>query len=656
MLKAKTTLSKVSFWLMALALVLIVIQGWLVWKYYARPLLGPIRRFGLISSFQRGEILYIGFKEAQYVRFLDALIPKDSPVILPDPENASFTSQSVMQFYLFPRPIWGCGKTSDATCLADARDPSSFLLSIRNFPPNELTKGKVFIAFPGADNGLNGVFVPENLAGQLAIPGPDIYERLTMIPIQAPFIETGILGLFFLLGYVIVSLLLPKPTWLDFLGLSIPLAIGILSWVIFITSFIGIPITLATVTFWYALLLIAGIGGHRLLHKPLRHATLNEFMRSIQLVWKRDHPAFLLSLAVVGWFALMALISVGRTYTVFDDIVNWYMKGYAMAAQHTFWAGDFWGGHVLAYPMNIQLSTSIFQLVDGDQLPGSKALFPILAFSLLLGCYRFLRGHAVRREIALLLVLLVATLPLFFKHATIGMANLPLASYLVLGILWSFDGFLNQKTSWLVLGGTLLALAAWTRPEGIGYSLVMLAGIFCVAVIGMKVKMRLTHLAATVLPILIIPTSWLVLLGYQEMNEDQIGNALGDFVHSGLSAKFIWDSLGQIATFGTRFFSDWPLAGFLLPLSLVAFGILVFVNRHNEQKLPVWLFLISCLAAAFPVGMFFVASFSEKDFWVFLSQSFDRAFLPAIVLFAVSVSFAFGLKKTVSREEYEKQT
>lgn len=254
------------------------------------------------------------------------------------------------------------------------------------------------------------------------------------------------------------------------------------------------------------------------------------------------------------------------------------------------------------------------------------------------------------------MVLFVATVPLFFQHSTIGMANLPLATYLVLGVLWSFDGFSRNKISWLLMGGIFLALAAWTRPEGIGYCLVLLAGIFCVAVRGLKVNLRLAHWSAALLPILIIPTSWLVLLGIREMRQDQVGNALDSFLHGAYSVNFIWNSFRQIAAFGVKYFSDFHGAGFLVPVNLIIFGTTLFFIPLKDRYLPVWLFLFSCLAAAFPVGMFIIASFSEQDFGVFLSQSFDRAFLPAIVLFAISAFLVFGVGKNIPEIGPEKRT
>lgn len=642
MTQKRLPFSRVLPWMSLVVLGLVVVQGAFVWKGYIRPWLGSIRRFGTISSFQRGEILFVGFNEAKYVRFLDAYIPKDSPVVLPDPKDGGFTGQSLMQFYLFPRPIWDCADPASALCFKYASDPASFLLAMGDFPSQQLVGDKVFIPFPETYNQIKGVYAPANLVPHLIVPTQDTYDRLSGIQIAAPLIEAGVICLLFCLGFLFITLLFSQASWMDILGLSIPMAMGLLSWTIFITSFIGIPITLATVAVWYVLLLLAGIGTRRLLHRSWTGTAIQDAWRSIRSVWSQDRLAFVLGVAFCLWFGLAVLISVGRSYSVNDDIVNWYMKGYVMVQEHTIWAGDVWGGHILAYPMNLQLSTALFQLVDGDQLPGSKALFPILAFGLLSGCYQFLRRFHVNRKVATSAILLIFTVPLFFIHSTIGLANLPMTAYLVLGVLWTFDGLWEDSLGRMATGGVLLAFAAWTRPEGIGFGLVMLLGIYGVALIGMKRKWNWNYLLASVLPMFIFPGSWLLLLGWKEMKRDQVGNDLGSFFPRGLQYDHLLGSLQQIGSYGLKYFSTWSSAGFLVPICLVLLVLAWLLNPRKSLRPSRLLLMVTLLAWAIPVGMFLVASVSENQFAAFLDEEFNRTFLPALVLLAVSAFVPFG--------------
>ncbi len=629
-------------WVLGAMLVFIALQGYFAWKDDARPWLSLIRRFGLISGFQRGEINYIGYQEAGYVRFLDAYIPKDSPVLLPDSQNAAFTNQSIMQFYLYPRQIWLCGDPGGDQCRDFATDPGSFLLAIRDFPPTSLTTGKVFIPFPEASGGLHGLYAPAALANQLPVPSSEVYNRLELISWSAPWIEMGILAAFFLLGGVYVFLFLDRPHWIDILGLSIPLGIGLLSWVMFLSSYIGFPITLVATAVWYLLLIGAGLLLQRRFHRSRSGFSLQAPLRALRDTWRTDRWALVLLAVLVSWFGLSLLISVGQAYANFDGITNWYLKGYAMVTQHTIWAGKQWGGHVLAYPMNLQLTMGIFELADGDQLPGSKALFPILAASLLLECYQFLRRHTVGKKTALVALLSLFTLPVFFSHSTISLANLPLATYLLLGAFWTMEGLLLDRQGWNLLGGALFAFAAWTRPEGIGYSLFLLGGIYGAVFFAYKIKTTWKQRLASILPMLIIPGSWLVLLGFREMKRDQIGSALGGFFSTHGWEQLLWEGVRQLGQYTWNYFTNWRLAGFFVLASLIVLAAAPFLHLRENKKIRFSFLLLTGLAWLFPMGMFLVDAVSAPGFVGFLDQSFGRALLPGIVMLTVSAFLVFG--------------
>ena len=622
--------------LLLLLLGLGLIQAALVWSADFRPQLGLIRRFGLVQAFERGEILYIGGQEASYVRFVNALLPKDAPVVLPDAANALFTDQSLMQFYLFPRPIWDCPGLTSAQCKQYASDPRTYLLALKDFPPAELTAGKVFIPFPGSDGPLKGVYAPADQAAALHIPDPASYGRTPAISPWAPLLEGGTLLLFFLLGCLFVSLILPQPGWLETAALSLPLSMGLVSWGLFLASDLGLPLGRWTLLGWVVLLVALGLGAHRLLRRPFGARSWREPFRQVRSLWRTDRLALALIAALLLWFGAAALVAVGSSYTVFDAIVNWYMKGFAMVSAGTIRAGELFGGHILAYPLNLQLSTAVFYMVDGDQLPGSKLLFPLLAFSLLLGAYRFLRRQAVARRFALAAVLLVATVPLFFLHATNGMANLPFTAYLVLGTLWSLEGLQARDNGRVLMGGALFAFAAWTRPEGIGFGLAMLAVLYLLSLPVLRTRGWWRALLASLAPILLFPVSWLVLLGAGEMRRDQVGGSLQGFLSHPFDLRLMAASIGQIGAYALHYFANWRSAGLLMPAALAGFLLALVFLRRRDRRLPLAMLALAAMAALVPAAMFFIVPFSDPQFAAFLDQSFDRAYLPAIVLLTLA--------------------
>jgi len=301
-----------------------------------------------------------------------------------------------------------------------------------------------------------------------------------------------------------------------------------------------------------------------------------------------------------------------------------------MADSGTIWAAGQWGGHSLAYPMNLALSIGIFRLADGDIIPGSKFLYILLTFSLLFGCYRFLLRHQVDKIWAIAGVVGLLLIPLFFFHATTGLANLPFTTYLVLGVLYSLEGVRDSSISQTLLGSILLALAAWTRPEGILFGLVFLVLIYALAYFLMKSRIRSGIALASFLPMLIIPGSWIFLLGVKGMSSDQIGGALEAFVKESMRGHFHFDTIKVIIQYVYQTLMTVSFVYFIFTLVIVIVSIPL--TRWYLDKFKLSLFILDVFAFLLPVLLFFIASFNESDFLLFLSQSTDRAFLPALTM------------------------
>ena len=609
-------------------------------KLYRSPTL-QVRLYGLISSVQRSEILTLERDKARYVRFLDKYIPKDAPVVLPYSLD-SLNSQSVMQYYLFPRPILACcGAEPDSGCMQCLTQKDTFVPALKNFPGPEWMRAKAFVPYPGSDGNLLGVYVPADMAGRLPIPTTEEFGHTQSISLSALIIDAMILILFFIMGIVVVLSILPEPQWLDLLGLSFPLALGMYTWLLFLSSYAGIPISLSSMGLCFVSLFALFLILHylqfgfslRLPRFELGHLTIKKGEAS---------KAFVIFLVVVAiaWFLISGFIAIGRAYSTFDDIANWSLKGYAMASTGSIYAGNRWGGHVLAYPMNLALSIGTFRLADGDVLPGSKAIFPIFAASLIIGCLQFLRRYSGDR-VALLGGLFIATMPLFFFHSTIGLANLPFTCYLVLGVLYGLQGILDDKgTRYLLMSGFLFALSGWTRPEGIGFSLVMIVVLSLLAVLLFRRRIGFKQIAVLVLPLLIIPGIWYVLIGANSMREDQIGLSLSQFLPQFLNGNLHLGSLNQIISYGVHyFFGNW-FGGFIVLVALVCLLVGLPITHWHKDRLSASLLALATTAGLVPAGMFFVASFHENDFPAFLNQSFDRAYLPAITLLVVTALIA----------------
>ena len=237
------------------------------------------------------------------------------------------------------------------------------------------------------------------------------------------------------------------------------LGLALTTWLTFLLSWAGARVSLGLfIVAWGAWLLVLSavlhctrsIWPHEIVPRLVADARGIKGHASVVNVILVTAAAFLLAQIVV--------ISVGRGYSFFDAIANWALKGYTIAQEGTIWAGKDWGGHALAYPQNLHLAISLFRLADGDALPGSKLLDPLLLSSLLVGCFQFWKRSAVPADLALGGAVVILSVPVIFFHGTIGYANLPYTAYLILGSLWVLEG--TRRGSAPVVG-------AWLPPAGL---------------------------------------------------------------------------------------------------------------------------------------------------------------------------------------------
>ena len=629
--------SKAEKILLAFFAVVCIIQGYSIWTNYAYVQLYNTSKYGLISSIQRSAIFKINHQIASNIWWLDSYIPKDVPIVLPPSIGdlgSVFTDQNLMQFYLLPRKIWLCDSGLSTQCRKDLGNPTTVILALNNFPSPETVPGKVFIPIPNNIRKfwLDGVYIPSTMVNMLK---PSTAEQLYTpdhIPFYVPFIDILILVGLFLLGSIFTTILIKNTSWLDIGILSCPIGIGLLSWMIFITSYVGIPITVGTIVIWFIGLAAIGLILHKTIRKRWPRPPVVNVGQSLRAFLIKDHIGPIIGAALVVWFGLNAVISVGQGYSVFDAIAIWALKGYAIAFQHSIWAGELWGGHILAYPMNLQLSITIFRLFDGDLLPGSKLIFTMLTASLLMGCYKFLKQAGVSTRMALMGLLVLMTTPVFFYYSTNGMANLPFTTYLVLGILWSLEGVFKNKNDSILVGGSLLAFAAWTRPEGIGFSTIIIIAVLLFAFLLKKIKLVLNQLIIFISPMILFPTTWFLLLGAREMARDQIGPTLGGSLTQISHGNFQFIYILNIVQYTFSYFTSWQNTGYFL-LIFILLGTILFFNIRHGKKSYFPIFICLLITIIFPFGMFYNAAFAAGNgFQRFLDQSYDRAMLPAIVL------------------------
>jgi hypothetical protein len=599
------------------------------------------------TSMERSALYYFGDTGSSFMEFIGSNVPLDMNVIVPG-KLTQFASQSILQYYLFPRAVLSCPCDSPTdACRVCLQDPASFIPAIKKFPPiDALDHTKQFVPFVSSSPSYFGIYIPSGIKPdsqpQAANPAP--YHL-----ILAFLIDLCVLGCLGFLGFSMARLVLPGLAWVEALSLSVPLGLGLLTFVIFLTSWLGLPIVLPTIILIY-ILEVAGLLVYRRLMKSseadAHKAPIKFHMPDLSEINWVDAFAW----GLIGClFLIMTVISVNRSYSQFDDIAIWSLKGYGIAYKGTIFASDYLGGHGLAYPLNLPLSITVFKLASGDLLPGSKFLFPILSAAVLFGCYRFLRRWGVNSALAWTGIFLLITSPEIFLHSTLGFANVPFAAYLVLGVLWSVEGLLHEQPRSLFMGGLLLAFAAWTRPEGIVFAGILMAVLFCARLIAVR---KLYFSPAWVAPFL-VPVIWL-LFAVRYVAGDQAGGALSQIARDLANGSLSLTPLKMMIDYARSTAVSPAAWGYIFPVSAVMLVVAVYrlLPRVNP---PAFLLLPAAIMAVLvPAGLFFVESTTEPDFVTFLTVSFNRAYLPAaflIVTLGLLTLGTLGARKEVDLDK-----
>ena len=435
------------------------------------------------------------------------------------------------------------------------------------------------------------------------------------------------------LGVQLARAILGKSTWLELLGLAYPLGSGVLTWVLFILSWMGLRITALSVTATAAFALVGATWASEIRRKQiLQSATDSRRVSREDTGGKSVRVGLGLAFALL--IAAALVISVGRSYAAYDAMAGWAVKGYGIAASGSVLAGRNWGMWGLNYPLNIMLQVATFRLFGGDLLPESKLLFPVYLACVCLGIFSFWRRFRVAPALAAAGLMLIATNPVVFIHATNGYANLPFAAILTMGVLAAIDGVLERDPRRQIISGLLLGIGVWTRPEGFLYVALVAAAMAALARLGRRG--RLYPLAFTV-PIVGLSVPWL-LFAWTHYELDPVWIQQGDTAVLAISNLLEGISAGgaQLSTLYliVRLFLERALLpenwGAYLPVVTILFVLSALARRTWVRSEIPYLAAVTVITIALPIALYLVLSIHGlPDFVLVLRRDFDRAYLPA---------------------------
>jgi hypothetical protein len=430
------------------------------------------------------------------------------------------------------------------------------------------------------------------------------------------------------LGVFIVWVIVPGAGFFERLALGYGLGVGSLTWLLFILSWAGVPLTVPTIllaffTLAAGSLLLRKIQGKRVSPSPTP-------MPSDSSWWQGK-------LDITGWVLLGAFglvlfaVSVGLSYYLWDAMAIWSIKGYGIGLESSIFAARQWGSKGIAYPLNLPIAISVFYRFDGDLLPGSKLLFPGFFIALLAGLRVYLRRLNLPVVLAWGTVFAVGTVPLLLQYSMIGYANIASAYYYALGLMWLGIGLSAGDGRRVVVGALLLAFSIWTRLEGLEFWLIATVSLALLWGRQMRGKKQALEI---VVPALVIGGSWALFGWFNHSATGEtavLSNALARLLHGELHPQAVY----QIVRFTGYLVVKTRVYGIVVPaavgLSLLA---TVFSSRARKDRLSITLLVVGLLTGLGVMFMYYLTSYDPAGLEWWLGTGYDRMLFGAVILLA----------------------
>ncbi len=563
---------------------------------------------------------------ADYVNFLNEHIPTNARVVLPSLESGPriLGVTPYMQFFLAPREVINC---PDEACLDNLSMANTYVVFTESEVAERLAANPDQVWM--FDESW-GVVAPLGVTRQVLDPVPG-FDSLVEILLAGLWPTLGLL-LVSLAGALVVMRLVP-PGWsaLVRLALGYGLALGLITLVTAVASLAGLPLGRETVLWVSLVFVIVALA----FYFVDRRYGQSEFELAIE-----DAPQRLrldlwgVIFLVLGGLAF--LISAGKGYHSTDAIALWGAKGYGIAATGTIKQVTAWGTNTVPYPLNVPILIAGLKVLFADILPASKLVFSGYYLGLLFILYHGLLWLGLRRAMAGLATLLVGTAPLVFRHGTIGYANLAMSFYLVAGLFLAGQALdspgARRSNRMALLGGVFFAFAAWTRPEGLALSGLVLALIAGVTYIRRRGSFPTRQLVYAALPLLVYGLFWWLVkeqvyptgvaktgLGGVALREMLSGN-----LHLHQAAYILRTFVGHLFELQT-----WGSFGLVLVFVLLLSMVLIW-RRRVSTGIILWSGVLITLAI---LGIYYLASYDrvhDISWWV--NTGLDRMLLPGLML------------------------
>jgi hypothetical protein len=565
----------------------------------------------------RSAYFYQGERFARYITFLNENIPLQSRVVLP-PAGTGARALGVtpaMQFFLAPRSVLNC---LDAACASGLSPQNTSVLLVNDFPgPAAAARFGSQLAF---DEGW-GLLLPPDVAPSYSPLRQEGFGSLEEL-LAASLVPLLWLAALTLAGFTLAGWLVPRLPAVLRWSLGYGLGLGGFTLGVALGWLVGAHLDTTTV------LLVTGVVAGSGLILASRAGRLS--VPKIQKATARLDPWLVALFLLAG---LLAAVSMGKGYSVSDEVVLWGAKGRGIAATGSLAQLQEWGTNTTLYPLHVPLLISASEILFSERLPASKLAFSGYWLALALCIYAYLDWKGLRRSTAGLASLLLATAPLVFRHATLAYANLSFGFYLLSAVILMVEALRIADSRAAVLSSLFFCATAWTRPEGLAITLVCMCTALGLTYMRQQ-RPTIKTLVALFIPLVSFYLFWAILreavytqpAGKASLLPHAFAQVLGGKLHPEEAAYIVRSLLAGL-------FSP-PVWGGLGILLVAALLFSMGRGLRGQYSLDASLFLASGVACAVAIlGLYYITSYDtvhDISWWV--STGLGRMAMPAMFL------------------------
>jgi len=287
----------------------------------------------------------------------------------------------------------------------------------------------------------------------------------------------------FLTGCLLANFISKNRSKLEILGLSFPIGLGIISFILFLFNITGLKINILVNIISIQVLIFIGlcIINYRKKHHFFNLTSIYFKVKVSKL--KNIHlstPVFI----VISCIVLYALVSKSLFWPVFnyDSITGFDFLAKAIVKEGTFQNSIFTNEIPLysprsLYPPLFSLSLAYAYLIG---FQNSQIIMVIFFLSIFISTYGIILSNSNHLTASFFSLLLIIT-PEFASFSALSSSNIPCTYYCAFGIIYLFNSTIYDNKGGYLLGLLLLLFAVWTRSEAI---------IFCISCFFIVIKYK----------------------------------------------------------------------------------------------------------------------------------------------------------------------